>query len=68
MTSDETLPLVLFVSDFAIVLRCSVRTVERLHRAKQLPEQLPIPGRPRWARDVVLAWLSSGDVRRGRRR
>ena len=60
------LPLVLFEDDFADVLRCSVRKVQRLKRAKSLPDQLPIPGRPRWARDNVLRWLAGG-AGRGRR-
>lgn len=63
------LPLVLFEDDFAAVLRCSTRKVQRLKRARVLPGQLQIPGRPRWARDEVLRWLAggSGQGRRGRR-
>ncbi len=68
---DDQLPLVLFLDDLAEqVLRCSRKTAERLRKAGQLPTELPIDGRPRWSRDVVLDWLSSGATtsRRGRRR
>ena len=66
--SANELPRVLFLSDFAAVLRCSVRKVQRLQRAQSLPVQLPIPGRPRWSRDEVLRWLSGGAGQgRGRR-
>ena len=61
------LPLVLFEQDFAQILRCSVRKVQRLKRARELPEPLPIPGRPRWARDEALRWLA-GSTSRGRGR
>ena len=54
------LPRVLFEGDFAAVLRTSVRTIQRMKRARALPQQLPIPGRPRWARDDVLRWLAGG--------
>lgn len=65
VVDNNDLPLVLFIEDIASdVLRCSVRTLERLRRAKQLPEPLPIPGRPRWARQVILDWVSSGSLRR----
>ena len=62
--SNDELPLVLLEDDFAVVLRSSVRTVQRLKRAKKLPEPLPLPGRPRWARDAILVWLSAGSRRR----
>ena len=59
--SRDDLPLVLFLDDLATdVLRCSRRTAERLHAARQLPPELPIPGRPRWSREVILDWISSG--------
>jgi hypothetical protein len=63
----EDLPLVLFKSDIAGVLRCSDRTVDRLERSGRLPDPLNIPGRPRWARDAILLWLAGGEKRRGRR-
>jgi hypothetical protein len=61
----DDLPLVLFVEDWAVLLRCSTRTVERMRR--ELPDPLPLKGRPRWSRDAVLAWLAGGRSRRGRR-
>lgn len=60
----ESLPLVLMLADLAELLRCSRRTVERLHRAGRLPEPLAIPGRPRWSRADVLLWIDSGAGRR----
>jgi hypothetical protein len=60
------LPLVLLEQDLAKLIRGSVRTVQRLDRAGRLPDKLRIPGRPRWARDVVLMWLS-GSGRYGRK-
>jgi hypothetical protein len=65
---DDDLPLVLYQEDLAGVLRCSVRNVQRLQRARELPDPLPIPGRPRWSRQVILAWLSGAgkNMRRGR--
>ena len=60
----DKLPLVLIENDLAAVLRCSVRTVQRMKRARTLPAPLPIAGRPRWARDDVLRWLGGGAARR----
>jgi hypothetical protein len=44
------------------------RNVQRLFRARELPDPLPIPGRPRWSRQVILAWLNGDpkNIRRGR--
>jgi hypothetical protein len=66
-TTLTDLPLVLYLPDFAPLLRCSRRTVERLDREKRLPDPLPLPGRRRWSRDVVLTWLQGGNVSRRRR-
>jgi hypothetical protein len=62
------LPLVLKLSDWPALLRTSRRTVERMRRAGELPETLPLRGGPRWSRDVVLAWLNGGSMRRHGRR
>ena len=67
-STQDDLPLVLFEADWARVLRCSVRKVQRLKRARRLPEPLPIPGRPRWSRDAVLGWIGSGNKHFERRR
>lgn len=63
--ADDDLPRILFEDDLAALLRESRRTIERRRRAGELPEPLPISGRPRWAREVVIAWL--GGTPRGRR-
>ena len=55
----DDLPLVCFEDDWAAVMRCSVRQVQRLKRAQKLPPPLPIPGRPRWSRDAVLGWIGA---------
>ena len=60
MNASQDLPVVLFLGDVARILRCSTRTAERLNRADRLPKPLPIPGRPRWARDAVVQWLGVG--------
>jgi phage terminase Nu1 subunit (DNA packaging protein) len=61
---DKPLPQILNKADLADLLDKSVRTVERLHRAGKLPEQLV---RGRWASAVIKRWLDGGTVRRGRR-
>jgi len=43
-----------------MLLRCSTRTVERIYRAKELPDPLPLSGRPRWTREAALQWLQGG--------
>jgi predicted DNA-binding transcriptional regulator AlpA len=58
------LPLVLYQQDLERVLRCSRSTIDRLSRARQLPDPLPLPGRRRWSRGVVLDWLNAGGTRR----
>jgi hypothetical protein len=63
MAADLPLPLVLFLADIAGLLRCDERTVSRLKRSGQLPDPLPLPGRPRWSRDAVLSWLNAGEQR-----
>lgn len=62
----DDLPPVCFVSDLARVLRCDERTISRLRKAQQTPTELPIPGRPRWARETVRDWIVGGG--KGRRR
>ena len=57
------LPAVLYKQDFAKLLRCSDRSFERMRRYRKIPDPLPITGRPRWSRDVVLRWLSGGRAR-----
>ena len=63
--SPDHLPLVCYKSDLAVASNRSERTIERLRRAKKIPEPLDIPGRPCWSRDAILAWLSGGG--RGKR-
>ncbi len=64
---DDHVPLVCFEEDLARVLRCKPRTIQRLKRARRLPDPLPIPGRPRWSRDTVMAWLGVGAPKSSRR-
>ena len=66
--SDHTpLPNVLNKSDLARLLDKSERTIDRLNRAKVLPEPL-VPGHPRWSRAVIERWMDGGTTpRRGRR-
>jgi hypothetical protein len=66
ITSPDDLSLVCYKSDLAAAANRSERTIERLRRADKLPDPLPIPGRPCWSRDVILAWIS-GDSRARRR-
>ena len=63
---EHDFPLIMFIEDWAAFLRCSDRTVERMRRAKQLPEPLPVAGRPRWARASAIEYREGG-ARRGRR-
>jgi hypothetical protein len=68
VNDTDGLPFVLFEEDLARVLRCNVRTVQRLDRAGLLPQRMPIPGRPRWTKPVTLDWLAGGGpYGRGRR-
>jgi len=63
--ADE-LPLVLTIGELAKLLHCSRRTVQRLDRANQLPTKLDLPGRPRWTKATILAWLDNVPTRRSR--
>ena len=63
-TAEGALPLILYTEDLAVLARRSRRAIDRLKRAKQLPDPLPIPGRPCWAREDILAWLSTAGRRR----
>ena len=58
------LPAVLYKRDFARLLGKSERTLERLRRAQQLPEPLPIPGRPCWSQERALEYARTGRRRR----
>jgi hypothetical protein len=60
----DSLPLVFYMDDLTAVLRRSRRRIERLNRAGRLPERLPIPGRPCWSREAVLAWLNGQPLKR----
>lgn len=71
MSDFDHLPAVMYEPDIAEVIGSknrNTRTVQRLKRAGALPEPLPIPGRPRWSKDSIIAWLSTGSSSRGRRR
>ena len=59
--TTDNLPPALTKADVARVLNRSERTVERLIRARVLPDPF-IPGR--WSRDVVLSWIANGGARR----
>jgi hypothetical protein len=59
-----TLPEICSKRDLARLLDKSVRTVDRLQRARLLPEPL-VPGR--WSRRTIERWLDGGSVRLGRR-
>jgi hypothetical protein len=65
--APETWPVILHKSDLAKAARKSERTIERLRRARRLPEPLDIPGRPCWAREDILAWLRTGATAQRRR-
>jgi hypothetical protein len=78
ITDPAQLPLVMSRRDFAPLLGCSEKTIERLARAQQLPPPIislsssdGSNGKQhkteRWTRDAVLAWLAGGVPRRGRR-
>jgi hypothetical protein len=65
-TSDDTstMPEVLAKQDLARLLNKSTRTIDRLNRARLLPEPLI---RGRWSRKSVERWLDGGTTRRGPR-
>ena len=66
VTSLDDLPLVCHKREFSAAMNKSERTFERLRRAGHLPDPLPIPGRPSWSREVVVACISGNG--RGKRR
>jgi hypothetical protein len=56
ITND--LPLTLTQRDLAKQLRVSVRTIERMRKARKLPPHLPDFGRPRWGTQAIMSWIS----------
>jgi hypothetical protein len=74
--SDDQLPDTLFRADLAKFLRMSLRTLDELRaRRANLPAEMTrLDDRPRWNKQVVLAWAAQSDattrfkVARGERR
>ena len=44
-------------TDVAALLRCSIRTVEYLVKAGQIPAHIHIGRRPYWHDDLIQSWL-----------
>lgn len=64
MAADRTwhLALALTKAELARELGVSVRSIERMRKAGALPATIQGVPRPRWARDVIVAWLAEGNV------
>jgi hypothetical protein len=68
ITQIDQLPLVLCKADWAKLLNCSPRTIDRMDRAGELPTPLIAEGhRRRWSREAAAGWLSGAVGWRGRR-
>jgi predicted DNA-binding transcriptional regulator AlpA len=58
------LPLLLPIEDVALILAVSIRSVQRLNSAGDLPEPVLIRGSVRWRRADIEAWVAAGCPKR----
>lgn len=58
--SVEGKSMMLNVKDVAVLLRCSVRHVERLLSAGQMPRCIRVGHARRWRRAEIERWIDAG--------
>jgi excisionase family DNA binding protein len=58
-TATTTPAAMLDVKEIAALLKCSARTVTRMHKQRQMPPAVRIGRLCRWNRSAIEAWIAA---------
>jgi excisionase family DNA binding protein len=59
-TATTTPPAMLDVREVAALLKCSTRTVTRMHKEQQMPRAVRFGRLCRWNRAAIDQWIADG--------